>query len=60
MYGLNDAFVAALLTVAVIFRHRRYVLTAGVLVGLAALTKYYPLLLLPFFALDGRRGCAGL
>ena len=55
MYGLNDAFVAALLMVAVIFRHRRYVLTAGVLVGLAALTKYYPLLLLPFFALDGRR-----
>jgi hypothetical protein len=24
MYGLNDAFVAALLMVAVIFRHRRY------------------------------------
>jgi uncharacterized membrane protein len=41
MYGLKDAFVAALLMVAVIFRHRRYVLTAGVLVGLAALTKYY-------------------
>ena len=55
MYGLNDAFVAALLMLAVIFRHRRYVLTTGVLVGLAALTKYYPLLLLPFFALDGRR-----
>jgi hypothetical protein len=30
MYALNDAFVAALLMVAVIFRHRRYVLTAGV------------------------------
>jgi hypothetical protein len=55
MYGLNDAFVAALLIVAVLLRHRGYLLAAGVLVGLAALTKYYPLVLLPFFALDGRR-----
>jgi hypothetical protein len=55
IYGLNDAFVAALLIVAVLLRHRGYLLAVGVLVGLAALTKYYPLLLLPFFALDGRR-----
>jgi hypothetical protein len=55
MYGLNDAFVAALLVVAVLLRHRCYLFTAGVVVGLAALTKFYPLLLLPFFALDGRR-----
>jgi len=55
IYGLNDAFVAALLIVAVLLRLRGYLLAVGVLVGLAALTKYYPLLLLPFFALDGRR-----
>ena len=55
IYGLNDALVAALLVVAVLLRHRGHLVAAGVLVGLASLTKYYPLLLLPFFALDGRR-----
>jgi hypothetical protein len=52
--GLNDSFVAALLVFAVLLRHRGDLLATGVLVGLAALLKYYPLLLLPFFALDGR------
>jgi hypothetical protein len=55
VYGLNDAFVAALLVFAVLLRHRGRLVAAGLLVGLAALTKYYPLMLLPFFALDGRR-----
>jgi hypothetical protein len=55
IYGDNDAFVAALLIFAVLLRHRGNFLAAGVLVGLAALTKYYPVLLLPFFALDGTR-----
>jgi hypothetical protein len=55
MDGLNDAFVAALLIFAILLRFRGYLLAAGMLVGLAALTKYYPLLLLPFFALDERR-----
>jgi glycosyl transferase family 87 len=55
LYGLNDAFVAALLTVAVLLTHRGHLLAAGLVVGLASLTKYYPLLLLPFFALDERR-----
>jgi hypothetical protein len=52
IYGLNDAIVAALLVAAVLMRHRGKWLACGVLVGLAALTKYYPLLLLPFFAID--------
>jgi hypothetical protein len=55
IYGLNDAFVAALLVCAVLLRRRGDLLATGVLVGLAALTKYYPLLLLPFFALDEER-----
>src|SRR5262249_40446679 len=55
IYGLNDVFVAALLVLAVLIRNRGHLLAAGVFVGLAALTKYYPLLLLPFFALDGPR-----
>jgi hypothetical protein len=52
--GLNDSVVAALLVFAVLCRHRRHFLGAGALVGLAALLKYYPILLLPFFALNGK------
>lgn len=55
VYGLNDALVAALLVLAVLLRHRGHLIFAGVAIGLAALTKYYPLALLPFFALNGRR-----
>ncbi len=52
IYGLNDAIVAALLIAAVLTRHRGKWVACGVFVGLAALTKYYPILLLPFFAID--------
>src|SRR5262249_50732274 len=48
----NDAFVAALLVTAVVLRRQNRFLACGVFVGMAALTKYYPLLLLPLFALD--------
>src|SRR5262245_2022381 len=51
IYGLNDAFVAALLVTAALLRRRGRFLACGVFVGFAALTKYYPLLLLPLFAL---------
>ena len=54
-YGLNDGLVAALLVAAVLLRRREHFLLCGVCIGLSALIKYYPLLLLPFFALDGRR-----
>lgn len=53
-FGLNDALVAALVLGAVLARHERAFLLAGVLLGLAALDKYYPALLIPFFALDAR------
>src|SRR5262245_32229587 len=52
IHGLNDTFVAALLVTAALMRHRGRFLACGVFVGFAALTKYYPLLLLPLFALD--------
>lgn len=55
VYGLNDTIVAALLVFAVLLRHRGDLLAAGGFVGLAALTKFYPLLLLPFFAIEGSR-----
>lgn len=62
VFGLNDAFVAALLVFAVILRMRDLNSLAGIAIGLAALMKFYPLLLLPFFALEARekRGHQGL
>jgi hypothetical protein len=53
--GLNDAFVAALILCAVLARRDGRLVLAGVLLGLAALDKYYPALLIPFFAIDQRR-----
>ena len=55
VYGLNDALVAALLVMAVLLRLRGKFVATGITIGAAALVKYYPLLLLPFFALDGKR-----
>ena len=55
VYGLNDALVAALLVMAVLLRLRGKFVATGIAIGAAALLKYYPLLLLPFFALDGKR-----
>jgi hypothetical protein len=53
--GLNDAFVAALILGAVLARRDGRLVLAGILLGLAALDKYYPALLVPFFAIDQRR-----
>lgn len=53
-FGLNDALVAALVLGAVLARHERAFVLAGMLLGLATLDKYYPALLVPFFALDAR------
>ena len=51
-FGLNDGFVAALVIGAVLARRDGRIVLAGVLLGLATLDKYYPALLIPFFALD--------
>ena len=53
--GNNDGFVAACLLAAVAARLDGRIVLAGVLLGLAALDKYYPALLIPFFAIDDRR-----
>ena len=55
VFGLNDATVAALLVTAVLLRLRGNFVATGAVIGAAALVKYYPLLMLPFFALNGRR-----
>lgn len=58
--GLNDGFVAALILGAVLARRDGRFVLAGVLLGLAALDKYYPALLIPFLAIDARRVEPGL
>ncbi|PPE81412.1 hypothetical protein C3941_01465 [Kaistia algarum] len=55
IYGLNDGLVAALIVAAVLLRFSGALAWAGAMLGLAVLLKFYPLLLIPFFALDGRR-----
>ena len=54
-FGNNDGFVAALVIGAVLARRDGYLVLAGLLLGLATLDKYYPALLIPFFALDERK-----
>ena len=53
--GLNDGFVAALILGAVLARVDGRLVLAGFLLGLATLDKYYPALLIPFFAIDARK-----
>lgn len=54
-FGLNDTFVAALVIGAILARRDNKLVLCGVLLGVAALDKYYPALLIPLFALDERR-----
>ena len=54
-FGLNDGFVTALILGAVLAHRNGNLVLAGILLGLAALDKYYPALLIPFFAIDRRR-----
>jgi hypothetical protein len=54
-YGLNDALVAALVVGAIIARHDDHPIVAGVFLGLAVLLKFYPVILVPLFAMDTGR-----
>jgi hypothetical protein len=54
-YGLNDALAAALITIALLLRFRQLWIGAGVMLGLAVLLKYYPIVLILPFALENRR-----
>jgi alpha-1,6-mannosyltransferase len=45
--GHLDSIVMAFLTLAILFRYRREPLWTGVFLGLAVLTKFYPLVLFP-------------
>ena len=55
VFGSNDALAAAFLVFAALALGRRASVTAGVCVALAALLKFYPLLVIPFVACDRRR-----
>jgi len=49
--GVNDTLVASIILFAVLLRLDEKNYFAGFLIGFAALLKYFPLFLLPFFAL---------
>ena len=53
--GNNDALVASLIGFAVVARTFGHMRLLGVLIGLAVLLKFYPLLLLPFLAIQQKR-----
>jgi hypothetical protein len=54
-YGLNDTLAASLVSFALLARVRERDVAAGVLLGLAVLLKYYPAVLVPWFALEQGR-----
>jgi hypothetical protein len=53
-YGLNDIFVASFVLAAILARLDRKFVLMGILIGVAALIKYYPMLLLLFLIFDER------
>ena len=55
IYGLNDSLVAAFVIFAVVARVRGHLALAGCILGMAILLKYYPVFLVPFFALEADR-----
>lgn len=55
MYGLNDSLVATFIILAIISRRRHKMVLAGVFLAGAILIKYYPIFIVPLFALQKRR-----
>jgi len=55
LYGSNDSLVAASVGFALLFYMRGKTILPGIFFGLAALIKFYPLLLIPFLLLDSRK-----
>ncbi|SMR82594.1 Protein of unknown function [Aliiroseovarius halocynthiae] len=52
VFGINDALVGVLFLVTCLLRVRRAYGWTGVMLGLAALLKFYPILFTPFFAVS--------
>ncbi|MEP2533268.1 glycosyltransferase family 87 protein [Shimia sp.] len=55
VFGINDGVVGFLVLAACVARSRGWHATTGMIIGLAALLKFYPLLFAPFLAV-GLRG----
>jgi hypothetical protein len=54
-YGNNDGWTASFVLFAVIARADRRFILAGTLLGIAGGLKFFPLLLVPFFMMDGEK-----
>jgi hypothetical protein len=55
IYGDNDSLVAAFIIFAVVARVRGHLGLAGGILGMAIILKYYPVFLVPLFALEKDR-----
>ena len=56
LFGINDSIVALIIILACESRKQERMIFTGVLIGLAALLKFYPILFLAFFSLDTKKG----
>ena len=56
LIGVNDSIVALITILACGTRKQERMIFTGVLIGIAALLKFYPILFLAFFSLDAKKG----
>ena len=56
IYGINDALIALFVVIACEARRRKDMIATGIILGLGALLKFYPILFLIFFSLCPKRG----
>ena len=55
IYGLNDAAVSAIVLLSIIARFKNLSRLSGVLLGIATLIKFYPIVILFLIAIEKRR-----
>ena len=56
LFGMNDSIIALLVVLACESRRQERMVFTGILIGLAALLKFYPILFLAFFSLNNKKG----
>ena len=54
-FSINDSVCALLLVLALIAREKNHLVSAGILIGVAALLKFYPIIFAPFLMITAPR-----
>jgi hypothetical protein len=55
IYGLNDAAVSAIVLLSIVLRFKNFTRVCGVLLGIATLIKFYPIVILVLLAIEKGR-----